>query len=248
MMSERGNAQELVRRISEVLEGAGLYVGVELHPSESMIALLGEVDSDEDRQAAIDVAEALIGAAGLAIDDQLEVISLVPDDAFADTGQDASELQLTGADDTTMVDADDRPAIALEPDFTGDVGTTDAGLVVEEGETYFAPTDPVVRPANTPEELDVVGGFEETSMDDDETDDSGQRRNEEDIADDIRRELIEDASTTDLHVEVTVVDGTVILTGSVPTIDDAEDAEAVASRVAGVEEVREELSIDPDVR
>lgn len=248
-MSERGSEQDLERRISETLEGAGLYVGVELDRDAPTIMLIGEVDSEESRQAALDVAEALAGPAGLAVADQLEVISFVPDDAFADSEQSASELQLTGADDTSMIEADDRPAIELEPDFTGDVGTTDTRLVVEEGETYFPPTDPVVRPVNTEEELQIVGGFEATAMDDDdETDASGRPRNDDDIADDVRRELIEDALTTDLDVQVTVLDGTVILLGSVPTIDDAESAEAVASRVAGVVEVREELTIDPDGR
>ena len=40
-----------------------------------------------------------------------------------------------------------------------------------------------------------------------------------------------------------MVDGVVHLGGEVPTLDDAENAEAVASQVAGVVEVREELHI-----
>ena len=246
-MSDR--EQDLARQISETLERVGLYVGVEQDPNSPTITLLGEVDSDESRQAAIDVATALAGADGLTVDDQLEVISFSPDDAFGDSEQNASELQLTAADDTSTIDADERPVVELEPDFSGDVGTTDVQLVIEEGQTYFAPTDPVVRPVDGAEELEIVGGFEETAIDDDDdTDVSGRRRNDDDIADDVRRELIGDALTTDLDVRVAVLDGTVILMGSVPSIDDAENAEAVASRVAGIVEIREELTIDPDGR
>ncbi|MDQ3044100.1 MAG: BON domain-containing protein, partial [Chloroflexota bacterium] len=52
-----------------------------------------------------------------------------------------------------------------------------------------------------------------------------------------------DALTTDLELRVTVLDGIVRLHGEVPTLEDAESAEAVASRVGGNLEIREELTI-----
>lgn len=53
-------------------------------------------------------------------------------------------------------------------------------------------------------------------------------------------ELREDAATTDLRVDVLVWDGVVRLRGTVPTLEDADNAEAVAARVPGV---REELEV-----
>jgi osmotically-inducible protein OsmY len=55
--------------------------------------------------------------------------------------------------------------------------------------------------------------------------------------------LREDALTTDLDIVVSVRNRVVFLTGEVPSLDDAENAEDVAGRVAGVREVREDLII-----
>jgi osmotically-inducible protein OsmY len=68
-------------------------------------------------------------------------------------------------------------------------------------------------------------------------------RGDEAIADDVRRELREDALTTDLEIRVLVRSGVAYLYGSVATLDDVEAAEEVASRVPGVIEVREELEV-----
>ena len=59
----------------------------------------------------------------------------------------------------------------------------------------------------------------------------------------MRRELLEDAATTDLRVEVEVRDGVVRLRGTVQDVVDAENAEEVAARVPGVDEVLEELRV-----
>jgi osmotically-inducible protein OsmY len=49
--------------------------------------------------------------------------------------------------------------------------------------------------------------------------------------------------TTDLAVRVAVRNGVVYLRGAVSSLDDAESAEEVASRVPGVAEVVEELDV-----
>jgi len=67
---------------------------------------------------------------------------------------------------------------------------------------------------------------------------------DEAIADAIRRELREDAATTDLRIRVVVRQGIVRLLGKVPTLDDADNAESVAARVAGVRELIEELDVE----
>lgn len=117
----------------------------------------------------------------------------------------------------------------------------------EPDPAYFAPTDPVIG-GNTGDEQGnavVLGGFEPTSLDDESVDASAEDRRpgDEALADAIRRELREDASTTDLQVDVHVVRGVAHLRGTVPSLEDAENAEAVASDVPGVTEVNEDLDV-----
>jgi osmotically-inducible protein OsmY len=57
------------------------------------------------------------------------------------------------------------------------------------------------------------------------------------------RELREDAATTDLMITVSAANGYVRLRGSVPTIDDADNAQEVAARVPGVVEVIDDLDV-----
>jgi osmotically-inducible protein OsmY len=66
---------------------------------------------------------------------------------------------------------------------------------------------------------------------------------DEAIADTIRRELREDAATTDFDIEVSVNRGVVRIRGTVPTLDDAESVEEIAFRVEGVVDVYDELKI-----
>lgn len=70
------------------------------------------------------------------------------------------------------------------------------------------------------------------------------RPGDEALADAIRRELREDALTTDLAIEVEVDQGIAHLSGEVADIIDAENAEEVANRVPGVQEVVDELEIN----
>jgi hypothetical protein len=110
---------------------------------------------------------------------------------------------------------------------------------------YFPPTDPVVRPSDDPEGLEVVGGFAPTAMDDPETETGVFPNTDDDLAEAVRRELIVDAATADLagRIRVFARNGVVVLRGAVETLADAEEVEAVAGRVEGVVEVREELDV-----
>ncbi len=132
-----------------------------------------------------------------------------------------------------------------EADFESDPGTTDVLDAVENGEVYFPPTDPVVRPANNMEGLVIQGGFADTALDDPEGSPNPARikYNDEDIADRVIAALRNDAYTTDLAIDVDVEDGVVYLRGRVSSLDDVEQAEEVAGRVDGVEDVEEELEI-----
>jgi len=132
-----------------------------------------------------------------------------------------------------------------EPDFAADPGTTDVLDAVENGDVFFAPTDPVVRPATNMEGLDIQGGFADTALDDPDESPNPVRikYNDEDIAARVIRALRNDAYTTDLDIDVEVEDGVVYLRGRVNSLDDVEQAEEVAGRVDGVEDVEEELEI-----
>jgi osmotically-inducible protein OsmY len=66
---------------------------------------------------------------------------------------------------------------------------------------------------------------------------------DEALADAVRRQLREDALTTDLPIDVGVEEGIVHLYGTVEELEDAENAEEIASRVPGVIEVIDELEI-----
>ena len=236
-MSQQANLG-LGEQIEAALAAAELFVGVE--ETDVGIELRGEVDSEENRQAAIDLATMIAGPARVTVIDSMEIQQFLPDDLFSDE-----------ADGTSITDEHDRERggeprdIELEADFTGDVGTTNVISVVEDGATYFAPTDPVVEPIDGAEEIAVVGGFEETSLDGldgptgPEDDDLIARR----VVEALRR----DALTTDLDVRVVLREGTIILLGEVPSIDDVEAAEAVAGEVAGGLEVEEQLTITPVV-
>jgi BON domain len=120
----------------------------------------------------------------------------------------------------------------------------DAEDPVEPDPAYFPPTDPVIgtdRQGN----VTVLGGFEPTSMSSVEVDPSAEdaRPGDEALADAIRRELREDAATTDLDLEVQVERGVARLSGTVPSLEDAENAESVASRVPGIREVADETDV-----
>ena len=148
----------------------------------------------------------------------------------------------------------------IAPDFTDQQVTTDATIVAggragervsdvedaaDEGEIVFVPpTDPVVT-VNRHGQPEVLGGFQETSMDETGTprSTSDGQFGDEAIADAVRRELREDAATTDLDLIAYVRRGVVHLRGKVATVQDAESAEEVASRVEGVREVVDETEL-----
>lgn len=223
--------------IRELLDEAGIPVAVVV---ENRVArLIGPVDSVRLRDAAIDLASSVDGIRQVDDEMSFEVVSpdmvTDPEDNDEEFGYaDAQSLQ----DD--IPDEDD--------DFSATEGTVDQILVIEEGETYFPPVDPVVEPARGRRGLEVVGGFQAEATDDieDEQDeafadsvplDAESRlldRDDDDIREDVLRELREDSETMTMNLDVTVVRGVVVLRGQVQSIDDAESAESVASRVPGV--------------
>ena len=236
------DGQPAVAQIDRTLQSAGIYLAVELR--HGAIILSGEAIQPADRQAALDVAIAVAEPLGLAVEDAIEVMDEEVESSFSDAGGDnVVAFDQDREDDTITLGA--LGQIEVDGDFTGDTGTTDPQLSAQEQVPYFPPTDPVVRPTNDYEGLEVVGGFAESAMDEPENATGVFPNTDDDLAEAVRRELKEDAATADLapHIRVSARRGVVILRGAVETMDDVEEVEAVAGRVEGVVEVREELDV-----
>jgi osmotically-inducible protein OsmY len=254
-MSETRSGAALARRIErELAARAGVDAVAEIRGQE--ITLTGLVDTDEARLAAADVVADL--APSLRLTNDLEVMAVAPREP-TDLYGGAPAAPASAAPPRPPDSAEEPPEsleeIAdregeIEPDFT-DQPLDTSGLAMagvdpdeEDESTFFPPTDPVVTTGERGE-VEVLGGFSATSGDDVSVDRSASDGGygDEAIADAVRRELREDAATTDLRVEVQVQEGVVYLRGAVPTVDDAENAEEVAGRVPGVQEVVEELRV-----
>lgn len=112
--------------------------------------------------------------------------------------------------------------------------------LAEGADPFFPATDPVLSPSGR-----VLGGFAKTSMDSLGVTPStlDTRPGDEALADAIRRELREDASTAGLRIHVEVRGGVAFLHGRVDGLEDADNAAEVASRVHGVRQVVEHLAI-----
>jgi hypothetical protein len=223
-----------VGELERQLESLGLFVAVELR--ENTLFLSGEVDSEEDKLAVFDLANEFARRNHLTVDDSIDVLEEIPESA------------LTYFEETDSID--DADAIAavrregIDPtDEQRSIGTSDPEFAAEEGIPYYPPTDPVVEPSEGEEELEIIGGFAPGSYDRSEDLRPGQHLGNEQITDLVRRELREDATTADFDIEVETRAGVVFLRGTVETLDDAENVEAVAARVPGVVDVHEELEV-----
>jgi osmotically-inducible protein OsmY len=226
----------------EIERAIGLSVGVE--EMNDGLHLVGRIDSSANGQAAEDIARSM--APGSTIQNDLEVEDVWPYEAG-----DVTPESLSGFQDVDSLTAGDE----LEPDFANQSLSSDpvsapgptssAEDVVNDGDVvYFPPTDPVIQ-VQDDVDVQILGGFSSTSTDSIEVDRSAMdgRPGDEALADAIRRELREDASTTALEVEVVVTNGIARLTGRVPDLDDAENAEAVARSVPGLVDVEEAIEV-----
>jgi osmotically-inducible protein OsmY len=227
--------------------------GVEaiVEQDDHTIRLSGRVASEEARQAAEEIATVM--ADGQKIENDLEIEVVLPADLGdfmtpLPSAEVAARLEEREADVT-----DEEPSIlesilASDDDFSatedGSLARVQEALPEEDGEPSFPPTDPVVG-LNPRDELEVIGGFESTSVDEIDVDPSAEdsQPGDEALADAVRRELREDAATTDLKIEVLVRRGIVYLLGPVDGPEDAEQAEEVAGRVPGAREVIDLLQI-----
>jgi hypothetical protein len=145
-----------------------------------------------------------------------------------------------------VIDRDAADAV-LDDDaaFTDQPLTTDATEVVEDdegGKAYFPPTDPVVRPTDGGQP-EILGGFAPTADPPAPDRSADGRVGDEALVDAVRDALALDASTADLQLNVEVQDAVVHLRGTVMSIEDGENAEAIAAAVPGVAEAVDETEV-----
>ena len=239
-MSELSPNAPLTRRIEAQLAEAGLQVAVE--SSDGSLILSGIVESEEARQAASDIVARVAPEAR--IDNQLDVESVLPTDVDDFVGDEPSaELAETRAEIAGEIEPDftDQPGL-FDPIEAPGASSSEADDPAESGEVYTPPTDPVVT-TGLHGEARVLNGFDSGEDLTVEPSALDGRPGDEALADAVRRELAEDAATTDLEIVVAVRNGVAHLRGLVPDLDDADNAEAVASRVPGIREVVEELDV-----
>ncbi len=237
-MSEQGDhLDQAIADMVQTLGSAGIWIGADR--DGNVVTLTGAVDSTADRNAAIDVARATVMRAGARVIDALEAPDATGEMLMAEeqASRRSDWMSTSGAEPRDP----DRTARETDPDFTDDLGSTDPMLSASEGMPWFPPTDPVVGPSDDYDGLQVLNGFAPTGNE--PNDASGGTIPDDLVTRRVLRALADDALTTDLGISAYTHDGVVHLHGEVPTLDDAESAEAVAADVEGVIEVREALRV-----
>jgi len=241
-MPDRAVDRGLADRLSVQLAQSGLPVVVEA--SDGALVISGVVESEEARQAVFDIVAN--AAPNARIDDSLEVQSILPPD-----------IDRFASDEVSTEPPRSRRAIReqdeeLDPDFTDQPllrdpvaasGPNDAEDRVESGDEVYTPPDDPVITTDRHGRVEVLGGFDAEANVPVERSTMDNVAGDEALADAIREELREDASTADLTIVVAVRNGVAHLRGRVSDLEDAENAEAVAARVVGVREVVEELEV-----
>jgi hypothetical protein len=244
--------REHEQRIQRLLDEARIPVAVIVE--DGVARLIGAVSSARMRQAAIDLASA--DREIKRVEDEMDE-EVVSPDSVSEPDDDDDEFSYVDELTTTDEVPDEEVDFQYDDEPSDDV-TLDYSKVYEDRETFFPPIDPVVEPERNSPDLEMVGGFQPEATDDTDEDEdeafaesiplsADERlivRDDEDIRDDVLRELREDALTTDFELDVEVRRGVVYLRGYLPTIDDAENAQAVAARVPGVVDVEDRTDTD----
>jgi hypothetical protein len=142
--------------------------------------------------------------------------------------------------DRTFVSVDDLAGVR-------DGETDDPYVASDEGLAYVPPMDPVVRASDDPEGVEIASGPGESALDDpyDDSHRSGDLSAEGDLTARIREALEADAATSELadRIAIAVVGRVAVLRGTVDGIDDGDTLVEVASRVGGIDEVRDETEV-----
>lgn len=226
----------------EISRIAGLAIIAE--EDGKQILLSGMVTTEGERDTAIEIATNLSG--GRPIEDNIDVTGALARQYGSEMLSEAEIGAIPGATPglqkdgpLSAVDFMDQQTL-VDPTAASGPSSRHADDDVSEGSYVFTPP---VDPVGT--NTEIIGGFQSDSMEHMEVERSAldNEYGDEAIADAIIRELREDSATTALDIEVEVRERVAFLRGRVPMLDDAENAEAVASHVPGVDEVREELEV-----
>ncbi len=230
--------RDLTRRLWAAL-GPLELVGLQAEVRGGVAYLEGSVPTPAMRRQAVELARGVPGVTGVV--DELAVEPISPTDMPREV-----ELEPVADVDVELLGLDTIPG--TEPDLNADLGTNDPAEAADGSEPYYPPTDPVVKPAPRKQgDIRIVGGFSRGALDlpiEPEDHPAQLQRGDDEIAEDVKLALDEDAATTDLQIWVVVRNGVVHLRGRVGSIEDAEQAEEIAARVPGVVEVREELDVE----
>ena len=212
----------------------------------SRVVVTGFVDTPEARVDVLGVVRAEAG--DRQIEDGIEVVEALPEEMAGIDLSDEDAGAFRGArpgladagEALEAVDFTDRDTLAWSDEAAGPSGNIEKDRTSEGGTVYTPPIDPVGT--NT----EVIGGFQRSSMDSMEVEKSSLDNEPGDEAqrDAILRELNEDAATHLLELDVVVNRGVAHVRGHVPYLEDAENAEAVASRIPGVRYVIDETVVD----
>ncbi len=241
-MPDRATDPQLSARLERQLAEAGLPVVVEA--SDGALILSGVVETEEARQGVLDIVSS--AAPSARVDDQLEVQTVLPTDIDRFSSDEPSAELLDSSAEIVASGGE------IEPDFTDQQvlrdpiaasGPNDTEDLVESGDEVYSPPDDPVITTDARGRARVLGGFGEDDSIPVERSSMDSRPGDEALADAIRRELSEDAATSELSIVVAVRQGVAHLRGQVADLEDAENAEAVAARVPGVREVVEELDV-----
>ena len=209
------------------------------------IVVTGIVDTEEEHEAVINVLEEFLP--DVHIEDNIALGAVMPEEIgdlkLSETesaGFEGAEPGLRDSESLEPGDFSDQSILQDQGVASGPSGTHADDDVAEGDEVYVPPTDP----AST-REGEFLGGFQTTADQPEPMPRSEVVGGPADgaIEEAVRGELLEDAATTALEIEVSSVRGVVILRGVVDDIEDAENAQEVAARVPGVLEVRDELEL-----
>jgi DnaK suppressor protein len=211
---------DIQHEIRQSLASVGLPLTVDV--DAGVVTLGGIVLSEEEREAALDLAQIVAGVTDIV--DQLELAE------FDGDYPDVLPGLLTRVGDGDLLSDDED-----------DDWTTDIQRVIQDGDSWIPPTDPPIDMARRPGGIEVAAGFQASSAEEDDSD----RGTVDDarIIESVIRELNEDSATTHLNLHVASVNGTVVLTGYSTDPNDGDEAAAVASRVPGVRHVVDRLML-----
>jgi hypothetical protein len=162
-----------------------------------------------------------------------------------------TEFDHLDPDLSAVSDPDDEGDVlltsVLAPSGLRDGETDDAGAAAQEGLTWVPPIDPPVIPDLDDQAIDprVAAGTGISATDESYATSGTLLPDEDELRERVREALRADAETSRLAetLVIGVVGSTAVIRGVVDDIDDSDAIAAVAERVPGIEEVRDETEV-----